>query len=126
MDETGFQMGVILTAKVICGADIRDSHTKAVQPRNREWTTAIIAVNISGWALPPYIILAAENDQSQWYNNIPSNYQLSVSKNGWTNNRLGLDLSQAMAWVLVIGNALNQKLKQSYIYLNHGSEKSKC
>ena len=30
-----------------------------------------------------------------------------------------------MAWVLVIGNALNQKLKQSYIYLNHGSEKSK-
>ena len=34
-------------------------------------------------------------------------------------------LSQAMAWVLVIGNALNQKLKQSYIYLNHGSEKSK-
>ncbi|KAL4746839.1 hypothetical protein BDW72DRAFT_197312 [Aspergillus terricola var. indicus] len=39
----------------------------------------------------------------------------------------------AMAWVLVIGNALNQKSKQSYIrlnqgsiYLSHGSEKSKC
>ena len=61
MDETGFQMGVISTAKVICRADTRDSRAKAVQPGNREWATAIIAVNTSGWALPPYIILAAEN-----------------------------------------------------------------
>ena len=94
MDETGFQMGVILTAKVICGADTRDSRAKAVQPGNREWATAIIAVNASRWALPPYIVLAAENHQSQWYNNIPSNYQLSVSKNGWTTDKLGLDWLQ--------------------------------
>ena len=56
---------MILTAKVICRVDIRDSHAKAVQPGNREWTTAIIAVNVSGWALLLYIILAAENHQSQ-------------------------------------------------------------
>jgi hypothetical protein len=36
MDETGFQIGMISTAKVICGADIRDSRAKAVQPGNRE------------------------------------------------------------------------------------------
>jgi hypothetical protein len=36
MDETGFQIGVILTAKVICGADIKDSRAKAVQPGNRK------------------------------------------------------------------------------------------
>jgi hypothetical protein len=37
-DETGFQMGVISTAKVVTGSE-RRAAPKAVQPCNREWVT---------------------------------------------------------------------------------------
>ena len=67
MDETRFQMGMISTAKVICGSETQTSNAKAIQPGNHKWVTAIIAVNATGWALSPYIILAADNHQSQWY-----------------------------------------------------------
>jgi len=96
MDETGFQMGVISTAKVVCGSETRDSRAKMTQPGNREWVTAIVAVNAMGWALPPNIILAGENHQSQWYNHIPEDYRVSVSKNGWTNDNIGLEWLQEM------------------------------
>ncbi|ODM14636.1 hypothetical protein SI65_09981 [Aspergillus cristatus] len=96
MDETGFQMGMTSTAKVICGSETRASNAKAIQPGNREWVTAIIAVNAAGWALPPQIILAAENHQSQWYHAVPKDYTISVSKNGWTNDGLGLEWLQTV------------------------------
>ena len=94
IDETGFQMGIASTAKVICGSETRKFDARAIQPGNREWVTAIIAVNASGWALPPQIILAAENHQSQWYHAVPKDYTISVSKNGWTNDGLGLEWLQ--------------------------------
>ena len=52
MDETGFQMGVASTAKVICGSKTRESHAKSFQPGNHEWITAIIAISASGSILP--------------------------------------------------------------------------
>jgi hypothetical protein len=39
-DETGFQMGVIITAKVITGTD-RAGRPRTIQPGNREWVTII-------------------------------------------------------------------------------------
>jgi RecB family endonuclease NucS len=39
-DETGFQMGVISTAKVVTGSE-RRSAPLAIQPGNREWVTVI-------------------------------------------------------------------------------------
>jgi hypothetical protein len=53
--------------------------------------TAIIAVSAAGWALSPQIILAAENHQSQWYTNIPKDYRICLSENGWTNDIPGSD-----------------------------------
>lgn len=82
---------MISTAKVICGSETRESNAKAIQPRNREWVTAIEAVNAARWTLPPQIILAAKNHQSQWYKDIPKDYRISVSANSWTNNELGLE-----------------------------------
>lgn len=80
MDETGFQMGMTLTAKVICGSETRANNAKAIQPANREWVTAIIAVNAAGWALPLQITLAVDNHQSQWYHAVPKDYSIrSVS-----------------------------------------------
>ncbi|ODM15521.1 hypothetical protein SI65_09124 [Aspergillus cristatus] len=90
MDETGFQMGITSTAKVVCGMETRQSHAKALQPGNRKWVTAIVCMNAVGWALPPQIIFAAANHQSLWYHDIPDDYTISVSKNGWTTDELGL------------------------------------
>ena len=64
MDETGFQMGVTSTAKVVCGFETKQSYAKALQPGNREWATSIVAINASGWALPAQIIFAASKHQS--------------------------------------------------------------
>ena len=94
MDETGFQMGVASTAKVICGSETKQSHAKSLQPGNREWVTSIIAINAIGWSLPPQIIFAAVKHQSQWYDNLPENYTLSVSNNGWTTDKLGIEWLQ--------------------------------
>ena len=94
MDETGFQMGMTSTAKIICGSETQASNSKAIQPENHEWVTSIIAINATGWVLPSQIILAADNHQSQWYHAVPSDYTISISKNGWTNDGLGLEWLQ--------------------------------
>lgn len=90
MVETSFQMGVASPAKVVCGLESKQSRAKALQLGNREWVTAIVVVNATGWSLPPKIIFAAANHQHLWYHDLPENYVLSVSKNGWTTDELGL------------------------------------
>ena len=57
MDETGFQMGVASTVKVICSSETRDSHAKSIQPGDCEWITIIIIINTVGSVLPPQIYL---------------------------------------------------------------------
>ena len=92
MDETGFQMGVTSTDKVICGFETKKSHAKALQPGNREWVTSIVAINASGWALPARIIFAASKHQSSlWYHELPVNYIISASKKGWTTDQIGIE-----------------------------------
>ena len=48
IDETGFQIGVTSTSKVVYRFETKQSHAKALQPGNREWVTSIIAINTSG------------------------------------------------------------------------------
>jgi hypothetical protein len=94
-DETGFQMGVIGTAKVVTSAD-RKGRTKSIQPGNREWVTVIHGINSYGWSLPPFIIFAAKLHQSSWYkeDEIPQDWAISVSENGWTDDKIGIDWIQ--------------------------------
>ena len=56
LDETGFMMGVICSGMVVTRADQR-SKSKAVQPGNREWATAIITINGEGGSIPPFLIV---------------------------------------------------------------------
>jgi hypothetical protein len=42
-DKTGFQMGIISTAKVVTQAD-HNGRSKTTQPGNQEWVTAVEAV----------------------------------------------------------------------------------
>jgi hypothetical protein len=49
-DETGFQMGIISTTKVITSVE-RSNRPVSIQPRNREWVTAIDCISSAGWSL---------------------------------------------------------------------------
>jgi hypothetical protein len=65
-DETGFQMGVISTAKVITGSE-RARRPVSIQPGNREWVTVIESASSCGWSLPPMIIFEGKVHISTWY-----------------------------------------------------------
>jgi hypothetical protein len=86
-------MGVAATAKVITSAQ-RNGRPKVVQPGNKEWVTSVEAINATGWALPPMIIFAGKVHQSVWYDSddhqLPSDWVIALSDNGWTNDALGL------------------------------------
>jgi hypothetical protein len=90
-DETGFQMGVIGSMKVVTGAERRTRPT-LTQPGNREWVTVIQSICAAGYATPPFIIYKGRVHISAWYEEagIPYDWKISVSENGWTNNALGL------------------------------------
>ena len=90
-DEAGFMMGKIMTQLVVTGSE-RRGRPKAVQPGNREWVTVIQGINAAGWAIPPFIIFAGQHHLSAWYEeDIPRDWAIAVSDNGWTTNELGVD-----------------------------------
>ena len=90
-DETGFQIGVILTAKVITGTD-RGGRPRTTQPGNREWVTVIEAIYTRGFSIPPLVIFEAVMHQAAWYEDrlIPPDWSIGMSENSWTTNEIGL------------------------------------
>jgi hypothetical protein len=91
-DETGFMMGIIFAGMVVTTSDGRGK-AKLAQPGNREWATVIQGVNALGWAIPPFIILAAQYHLANWYRecNLPTTWRIATTDNGWTTNAVGLD-----------------------------------
>jgi hypothetical protein len=90
-DEIGFMMGIISTGVVITGSE-RRHRPKALQPGNREWVTVIQGINSEGWAIPPFIIFAGKNHLSSWYEEqLPGDWKISLSENGWTTNKNGVE-----------------------------------
>ena len=91
-DETGFMMGIIFAGMVVTTSEGRNK-AKLAQPGNREWATVIQGVNALGWAIPPFIILAAQYHLANWYKecNLPGDWVITTTDNGWTTNRVGLD-----------------------------------
>ncbi len=91
-NETGFQMGIIGSMKVVTGSE-RRTRPNLVQPGDREWVTVIQSICAAGYTTPPFIIYKGRVHISAWYKetDIPYNWKLLVSKNGWTNNALGLE-----------------------------------
>ena len=91
-DETGFMMGIIFPGMVVTTSDGRGK-AKLAQPGNREWATVIQGVNAQGWAIPPFIILAAQYHLANWYRecDLPDDWRIATTDNGWTTNEVGLD-----------------------------------
>ena len=88
-DETGFIMGKILSQLVITGLE-GYGKKKRIQPGNREWVTVIQGVGASGRRIPPFVIFAGKVLINVWFENLPADWVLEVSPNGWTNNQLSL------------------------------------
>jgi hypothetical protein len=90
-DETGFQMGVISTAKVVTRRETKGRPT-LTQPGNREWVTALETIRADGTTIPPMIIFAGKVHISTWYDEkqLPVNWTIGLSETGWTNDALGL------------------------------------
>jgi hypothetical protein len=88
-DETGFQMGVIATGKVVTGSD-RAGRPRTIQPGNREWVTIVETVSSQGVLIPPLVIFEGIMHQRAWYQNLPIDWTIGVSNNGWTTNEIGL------------------------------------
>jgi hypothetical protein len=91
-DEAGFMMGKITTQLVVSGSE-RRGRPKAIQPGDREWVTVIAAINAAGWSVPPFLIFAGKYHLSAWYEEeeIPRDWAIAVSDNGWTTNELGVE-----------------------------------
>ncbi|KAL9562867.1 hypothetical protein ACKAV7_013053 [Fusarium commune] len=91
-DETGFMMGLIMAGMAITGSEMQ-GRPKAVQPGNREWITVIQAINAEGQSIAPFIVGAGQYHLANWYRecNLPADWVIATSQNGWTNNELGLE-----------------------------------
>ena len=85
-------MGVIGSMKVVTGSERRTKPT-LTQPGDREWVTVIQSICANRYATPPFIIYKGRVHISAWYEevDIPHDWKISVSENGWTNNALGLE-----------------------------------
>jgi hypothetical protein len=85
-------MGLIQSGMAVTGSE-RQGRPKSVQPGNRKWITAIPAINADGQSIPPFIIGAGQYHLANWYrdSNLPADWVIATSQNGWTNNELGLE-----------------------------------
>jgi hypothetical protein len=89
VDETGFAMGRIATARVVTRAEIT-GRPKLLQPGQREWVTSIECINSMGYAVPPCIIFKGKVHIQGWYEELglPNDWRVEVSANGWTTNEI--------------------------------------
>lgn len=93
-DEIGFLMGMIAAGMVVTASE-RRGRPKSVQPGNREWVTVIQGVNAQGWSIPPFVIFKGQYHLSAWYSDdMPRDWAVALSDNGWTTNELGLQWLQ--------------------------------
>ncbi|KAL2890653.1 hypothetical protein HOO65_010011 [Ceratocystis lukuohia] len=55
--------------------------------------TVIEGINADGQSIPPFIISAGKDHLANWYQqcDLPGDWVIALSENGWTNNKLGLE-----------------------------------
>jgi hypothetical protein len=84
-------MGLCTTSKVITAVE-RSERPRTFIQGNREWVTIIECVSSKGISIPPVVILKGKEHQAPWYqeSNLPQNWKLTNSVNGWTTDEIGL------------------------------------
>ncbi len=88
-------MGVICNSMVVICVD-RSSRGKKIQPRNREWVTAIEYMSSDSFVLPLFLVVQGVNYLASWYTecNLPFSQVIKTSPNGWTDNDITLQQIQ--------------------------------
>ncbi|KAI9037592.1 uncharacterized protein KD926_000154 [Aspergillus affinis] len=82
-------VGLISAQNVVTRADYY-GRRHLLQPGNREWVTAIEAFCADGYSLPPRIIFKGKVAIAGWFDNLPRDWRLEVSNNGWTTEEISL------------------------------------
>jgi hypothetical protein len=85
-------LGKMQTHLVITGSE-RRGRSKTIQPGDREWVTAIAAINAAGWTIPPFLVFLGKYHLSAWYEEaeIPRDWANAVNDDGWTTNEIGFE-----------------------------------
>ena len=73
-DKTGFQIGVISTAKIVTRIK-RAERPHIIQPGNHKWVTVIETIETHNFTISPLMIFKAIMHQTAWYKNglLPGN-----------------------------------------------------
>ena len=87
MDEKGFMQGQQGKLRVLIS---KHEHNKLMtQCGNREWTTLIECINVTGKKLRPWIVFKGKQNKLAWADSYPEAH-ITTSENGWTDNEIGL------------------------------------
>ena len=87
MDEKGFLQGVIAKLRVLLSKYEAKKHI--TQCDNREWTSLIECISLTGRILRPFVIFKAKRQQLSWLDAYPEAH-FTYTDNGWTDNKIGL------------------------------------
>jgi hypothetical protein len=97
MDETGIQLGMLGTVKVIVPAG--PSRNTRGAPQTRESVTAIECIAADGTYLPPMVIFASKTHRDSWYDHgATPGWVFANSPRGYTDDELSL------AWLKKVFN----------------------
>ena len=103
MDKKGFIQGVVTKLRVIISKHERK--TTITQYGNREQVSLIKCISIDRRILKPWVIFKAKQQQKAQHEVLKEGY-IAVSKNGWTDNELGLI---QLEWCFTKETAVDQK-----------------
>jgi LAS superfamily LD-carboxypeptidase LdcB len=90
MDETGIQLSVLKSMKVLRGVDEQQSYRGT--PTERELVTAVECIAMDGFVLKPMIIMKGKAHRNAWYSHDGTiGWHFAVSKNGYTDYGLSYE-----------------------------------
>ena len=95
IDEKRFMMEVAGSAKVVISKYEKQTFVK--QCSSRKWASLIEDIGCRR-RLPMWCIFEGKKYLNEWYNALEpgQSHQISLSDNGWTDNKLGLDWLQSL------------------------------
>ena len=89
MDEKGTALGVGGTSRVICSK--HDIQAYQAKDGNRDWASILECISADGRLLKLFLVLKGKVFMKSWFETIEEAECIALSKNGWTNNEIGLE-----------------------------------
>ena len=100
-------MDVAATLKVITSSNTI-GRAVVIQLGNRDWVTIIEGINASDWSILPFVILLGKLYQASQYRDLPIDWVIALSNNGWTTNKL------SVKWIKHFNRYIELRIKGVY------------